>query len=56
MTAESEYMNELLTRVGSEVRVFPGSRIGPSFYTLFKNILDRLDALEQLNELGRHQL
>lgn len=47
---ESEYMNELLERIDSDVRAFPGTQVGPTFYSLFTHILDRLDALE------RHEL
>lgn len=46
MKNESEYMNELLERIGSDVRAIPGTRVGPTFYTLYTHILDRLDSLE----------
>jgi len=53
---ESAYMNELLERIGSDVRAIPCTRVGPTFYSLLSNILDRLDQLEHLNELGRHHV
>jgi hypothetical protein len=49
-------MNRLLARVNSDTRACSGGPVTPVFYALFTNILERLEALEQLNELGRHQL
>lgn len=44
---ESEYMNEILARIGeSTVRTIPGTPAGPSFYAAFMGMLDKVEALE----------
>ena len=43
---ESEYMNEILDRLGCKARAIPGTQVGPTFYQAFTAIIDRLDALE----------
>ena len=43
---DSEHMNILLKRIQSSEKAIPGTYAGPTFFTMFMHILDRLDALE----------
>ena len=43
---DSDHMNVLLKRIQSSEKAIPGTYVGPTFFTMFMHILDRLDALE----------
>lgn len=47
MSSDSNLMNELLERIGSDERAVPATPIGPAFYTLFDNLLSRIETLEK---------
>ncbi len=47
MSSDSNLMNELLERIGSDERAAPATPIGPAIYTLFENLLSRIETLER---------
>lgn len=47
MSSDSNLMNELLERIGSDERAAPATPIGPAIYTLFENLLTRIERLEE---------
>lgn len=47
MSSDSGLMNELLERIGSDERAVPAEPIGPAIYTLFDNLLTRIETLER---------
>lgn len=57
MPSDSSLMNELLKRIGSDERAAPATPIGPAFYTLFENLLTRIETLEKtVKELEQAKL
>lgn len=46
--AQSDYMNEILDRLGIDDRAIPGQLIAPTFYRAFTAIIDRIEYLETI--------